>query len=99
MKREITKQDLDRALEAWQIAQGTAVLEQKAWGTLLQSHSTLIASLRANGHSWDSAQQEFDKLSKGHGEAFTAAWKTMDQRCTEYQQLHAQMQRQAGGKI
>jgi hypothetical protein len=85
----VTKEQLDRALEAWQIAKDRAILEQKAWGTLTQNHGALISSLRALGHGWASAEAEFEKLSEAHREALVTAFQAMDERCTEYQKLRA----------
>lgn len=83
----ISKEQLDRSLEAWAIAQESALHEQKAWATILQNHSTLIASLRANGHSWANAQAEFDKFSEEHRKRLLATWEAMDARCKEYREL------------
>lgn len=85
----VTKEQLDRALEAWQIARDRAILEQKAWGTLTQSHGALISSLRAQGHGWAAAEAEFAKLSEAHREALLADLQAMDERCAEYQKLRA----------
>ena len=65
----VTKELLDQALEAWALARNRAVLEQTAWGNVLKSHDLLIASLRANGHSWSQAQNEFKKISDAHSRA------------------------------
>lgn len=85
----VTQEQLDGALQAWQVARESAVLEQQAWATVLSSHATLIASLRANGHSWSEAQTQFERLSDGHSKALLAAWGAMDSRCLEYRALRA----------
>ena len=82
-----TKEQLDTALTAWEVARDRSMAEQNAWGTLNQNHSALITSLRKHGHTWAQAQAEFEKLSQAHRESLIAAWRAMDERCREYQEL------------
>ena len=95
----ITKRQLDAALESWEVARDRALLEQKAWATLTQSHSTIINSLRLHGHAWSQAQTEFEKLSDGHREALAKAWSDMDLKCKEYQALFAKSKSQNCDRI
>ncbi len=90
MSKHITEDELNASLEAWYTARETALREQVAWGTVLQSHKTLIKSLRENGHSWEGAEREFDQISKGHAETLLAHWRNMDRLCAEYQALRKQ---------
>lgn len=90
----VTKQELDQALEAWNVARETALHEHDAWHLLNQSHGALIGSLRANGHTWERAQGEFERISSGHSEAYRAALGAMDARCVEYQELRAKFDAQ-----
>lgn len=83
----ITAQDMDIALKAWEEARKRATLEMEAWGAVLQSHTSLIESLRANGHTWSQAQTEFKRITDGHSGAVLEAWKAIDQRSCEYQIL------------
>jgi len=85
----VTQEELDAALHAWEEAREGAVLEQTAWAPLLQSHASLIASLRANGHTWSQATDEFDRLSNAHSLALRAKWDDMDRLCSKYQRLRA----------
>lgn len=90
----VTKQELDQALEAWDVARETALREHEAWHLLSRSHGALIDSLRANGHAWVSAQAEFQRISTAHSEAYRAALDAMDTRCVDYQELRAKYDRQ-----
>jgi hypothetical protein len=85
----VTRQELDEALEAWNVARETVLCQHEAWHLLNQSHGALIGSLRENGHTWERAQGEFERMSSGHSEAYRAALAAMDARCAEYQELHA----------
>lgn len=83
----ITENQLDEALNAWEVSRETAVQEQLAWGRVSQSHNLLIKSLRKHGHTWAQAQLEFEQISNGHSIALLEAWKAMDARCSEYMEL------------
>lgn len=83
----ISKQHLDLALNAWEVARDKAVLEQTAFSVLTQSHSTLMASLRKHGHTWTQAEAEFERMSNAHREALLIDWKDMDKKCAEYRDL------------
>lgn len=83
----ITQQMLDQALDAWRTARQQALLEQQAWATLIQSHGELIDSLQACGHTWSQVSVEQKKLMDAHQEALQNAWKNMDERSRDYQQL------------
>ncbi|WP_176060218.1 hypothetical protein [Paraburkholderia sp. BCC1876] len=85
----VTKEQLDKALEAWHVARETAMREHEAWRLTLGSHGSLIDSLRANGHTWSKAQEEFQRISNAHSEAYRAALTAMDARCLDYQELLA----------
>lgn len=85
----VTKEQLDAALKAWEVARDKALLEQQAWSTLTGSHSDLIASLRKHGHTWAQAEAEFGKFSNAHSDAIQSAWRDMDEKCRHYQELHA----------
>jgi hypothetical protein len=87
LKTMVSKEQLDAAVASWETARDKSMLEQNAWGILNQSHSTLISSMRLHGHTWTHAQAEFDKLSQAHRDSLVAAWKAMDERCREYQDL------------
>ena len=91
----VSKEQLDQALEAWEVAREKAALEQSAWATVLNSHATLIGSLRSHGHSWGQANTEFGKLSAAHNEAVLAAHQDMDLRCADYQKLAKQFKKPA----
>jgi hypothetical protein len=90
----VTKEKLDAALAAWEVARDTSLLEQQARGTLIQSHRALTASLRQYGHTWADAEAEFDNLSQAHSDSLLAAWKAMDERCREYLDLREKYKRQ-----
>lgn len=93
----VTKEELNAALEAWEVARDRASLEQAAFGVLIQNHAHLIGSLRSHGHSWAQATVEFDKFSKTHQEALIAAWKAMNERCAEYHDLNLKLKAQNPG--
>ncbi|WP_047786355.1 hypothetical protein [Variovorax paradoxus] len=90
----VTKEQLNAALDAWYVARERAGLEQQAWGALTQSHGSLIASLRQNGHTWTQADAEFEKLSQAHRGAVLGAWEEMDACCRVYQDLHSKFNAQ-----
>jgi hypothetical protein len=92
---QVTKERLDAALKAWEVARERSMLEQQAWGTLTQSHGSLISSLRAHGHNWNQAEAEFEKLSNDHRDRLLSAWADMDRLCGEYQKLHAAFKKQS----
>ncbi|QLA82507.1 hypothetical protein EXV95_18810 [Acidovorax sp. JMULE5] len=92
--KKVTKEDLDRALDAWYVARERAGYEMQAWSILTQSHGSLIASLRENGHSWTQAGAEFATLSGSQQTALLSAWKNMDELCREYQSLLARFKGQ-----
>lgn len=83
----VTKEQLDGALEAWEVAREKAFREQQASATPTQSHDVLIASLRTHGHTWEQAEEEFECLSNGHRDALQSAWRDMDDKCNDYKSL------------
>jgi hypothetical protein len=85
----VTKAQLDTALAAWEVARDRAMHEHQAWGLLMQSHSGLISSLRASGHSWDQADAEFKRISEAHRSSLLSALTDMDEKCRAYQELLA----------
>lgn len=90
----ITKEQMDDALSAWEVAMDRSILEQEAFGIATQSHGALIQSLRSHGHTWAKAEAEFQKISEAHRAALLAAWRAMDERCCEYRALLAKFKHQ-----
>ncbi|MGD0962261.1 MAG: hypothetical protein ABSB19_20815 [Methylomonas sp.] len=83
----VTKEQLDKALDAWAEARNNVDLEWTAWGRILQSYNALIASLRTNGHTLVQAKEQFDAISNAHRDAIAEKWKNMDKLCHEYRML------------
>lgn len=90
----ITKQHLDAALKAWEIARDKAFLEQRALSDLTASHGELIASLRKHGHTWSEAETKFELMTSSHREALQLEWRDMDEKCAEYRSLRAKFKMQ-----
>lgn len=82
-----TEEDLKNALTAWEVAREKAAYQHAAWGALLQSHKSLITSMRAVGYSWSQAKAEFEALSEGRRDALVASWVDMDEKCREYKEI------------
>ncbi|KAB0685362.1 hypothetical protein [Burkholderia territorii] len=89
MTATVTKEQLDQALEAWEVAEEKSRLEQLNWGQLSASRQSLITSLRKTGHTLDEAQAQFNRYSEAHRAALVTAWADMDEKCAHYWSLHA----------
>lgn len=92
----VTKDKLDVALNAWEVALTKAKLEMSAMSVVTSSHEILIASLKTHGHTWSEADAQFRALVDAHSEAVQQAWKNCDELCREYHSLLALSNSQNG---
>jgi len=83
----ISEDQLNAALEAWEVARDRVRLEQTASATLAQSHNAPITSLRKHEHTWQRAEDELKIVSDGHRDALLNAWRDMDAKCKDYREL------------
>jgi len=92
--QQMTKNDLDLALKAWEIAREKALLQQQNFGVFLKSQQNLIQSMRDHGWTYQRAVQEVGAFNKSHSDDLLAAWNEMDARCQDYMDLEAKLQAQ-----
>jgi hypothetical protein len=86
---QVTKDDLQLALKAWELAREKALILNQNWGVFLKSQQALIRSMLDNGWTYDRAKRDVDDASTVHSEALQASWKEMDDRCQDYLDLEA----------
>jgi len=87
---QVTRDDLDLALKAWEVAREKALLQWQNFGTFLKSQQTLIQSMRDNGWTYERAVREVGEFRNSHSDALQAAWTEMDERAADYMRLEAQ---------
>ena len=80
----VTKEQVERARQAWQAATETAALEHENWSTLLRSRLKLICSLTESGTAYKPPEQEADRYSDAQRNVYVAADEAMDKCCEEY---------------